>query len=115
MLQRLSSSRPWLVLGRCDLHRLVEFILDDLTSGRLDILQCYSLFLRCALGLQPIAFGGYYVILNASREGLSHVLISQILLVDQVVRGRYMIVSIRFKASDRIVFLELEVVDQPSQ
>ena len=52
------------------------------------------------------------VVLSASRECLSHVGVPLVFLVYKVVGRRDMVVAIGFEASDRVLFLELEVVDQ---
>ena len=53
-----------------------------------------------------------HVVLSACRESLSHVGVSLVFLVYQVVRRCDMVVSISFETSDRVLLLELEVVDQ---
>jgi hypothetical protein len=45
-------------------------------------------------------------------ECFTHICVALIFLVDKVVGGGYLIVSIRFKTADRIFFLVLEVIYQ---
>ena len=63
------------------------------------------------MGLKPLTFG-LDVVLSAGRECLSHVGVSLVLLVYQVVRRCDMVVPISFEASDRVFLFELEVVYQ---
>ena len=48
-------------------------------------------------------------------EGLPHVLVPLIFLVDQVVSGSDVVVAISFKASDRVILFKLEISDQALQ
>lgn len=50
-------------------------------------------------------------ILRARRECLPHVLVALIFLVDQMIGRRDMVVSVRLKASDTVLLLELEIID----
>ena len=47
-----------------------------------------------------------------SGERFSHVLVSLILLVDEMISSSDMIVTIGFETSDRIIFFKLEVIDK---
>ena len=103
-----------LVLVRVDLHRLVELVLDDFARRRFDIFQRNCRLLGGALRLQPFALGRD-VLLVSGGEGLPHVLVPLVLLVDQVVRCRDVVVAIGLQAADRVLLLELEVVYEPHE
>ena len=55
------------------------------------------------------------VLRRMGRESLTHVLIPLALLIDEMVRCCDVIVSVSFKASDRILFFELKVADEPAE
>lgn len=105
------SSTPNLVLVS-NLHSLVKLVLDNFSRGRLDTIECDGWFLRSALRLKSRTLLCRRV-LSASRECFSHVSVSLVFLVYQMVCGRYMVVTVRFETSDRIFFLELKVIYQP--
>ena len=95
----------------CYLHRLVQFVLNGFASGRFYIIESDRWLFGCSLGLETIALGGD-VLLGAGGEGFAHVSVALVLLVYQVVRGCDVVVPIGFEASDRVLFFELEIVDQ---
>ena len=98
MVECLGSS-PCLAFGRIDLHRLVELVLDDFSRRRLDTIESYRWLLGGSLRLESLALNRD-ILLSARGEGLPHVLVPLILLIDQVIGGRYVVVSVRFEASD---------------
>ena len=49
------------------------------------------------------------------REGLTHVGIPLVLLIDEMIGSRDVIVSVSFKASDRILLFELKVAYEATQ
>ena len=111
MLERLCI---FIVLLPRDLHRLVQLILNDFPGGRLHIFEGDRRLFVCTLSLESVALR-VQALLRASRERLPHVGVPLILLVDQVVGRRYVVVSVRFEAPDRVLFFKLEVVDEPLQ
>lgn len=94
-----------------DLHCLVQLVLDDFPGRRFHIFEGDCWLFRSALRLKSLALRSY-VVLCSSRESLTHVCISLVLLVYQVICSSDMVVSIRLEASDRVFFLKLEVVDE---
>jgi len=70
-------------------------------------------FLGSSLRVESLALlvGGF--LRGVGRERLTHVLVPLALLVDQMVSGSDVVVSVGFKASDRILFFELKVTDEP--
>ena len=90
------------------LHRLVEFFLDNFSRWRFYIFECDWLgFLRGSLGMESFTF--LIVVAFMGGEGFTHVGVSLILLIDEMIGSCDMIVSVSFKASDRILFFELKV------
>ena len=98
MVKCLGSS-SCLAFGRIDLHRLVELVLDDFSRRRLDTIESYRWLLGGSLRLESLALNRD-ILLSACGEGLPHVLVPLILLIDQVIGGSYVVVSVRFEASD---------------
>ena len=93
------------------LHRLVEFFLDNFSRWRFYIFKCDWLgFLRSSLRVESFTF--LIIVTFMSWEGFTHVSISLILLIDEMIGSCDMIVSVSFKASDGILFLELKVSNQ---
>ena len=114
MLQRFRSHHApgCLILVGVYLHGLVELVLDDFARRRFDIFQRNCRLLGGALRLKPFALGRD-VLLVSGGEGLPHVLVPLVFLVDQVVRCRDVIVTIGLQAANRVFFLKLEVVYEP--
>jgi hypothetical protein len=111
MLKRLSL---FVALLSSDLHRLIQLILDDFSGRRFNIFEGNRWLFRSALGLKSVALRSY-VVLCSSRESLTHVSVSLVLFVYQVICGSDMVVSIGLEASDRVLLLKLEVVDESRQ
>ena len=93
------GSCPGLAFGSIDLHRLVELILDNFSRRRFDVIKSYRWFFGGSLRLESFALNRD-ILLSACGEGLPHILVPLILLIDQVIGGRYVVVSVRFEASD---------------
>lgn len=107
MFQRLCTLL--LVLLTSDMHRLIQFIVDHFPCGRFHVVESDCRLFGSSLRLQLLTLGRQ-VVLCASRESLAHISITLVFLVNQMVRGRNMIMSVRLQASDRVLFLKLEVV-----
>ena len=93
MFEGLSSTPSFVLVS--NLHCLVELVLDDFSRGRLDAIECDGCLFRGALRLKSLTLL-CDVVLGASRECLSHVGIPLVFLIDQMVGGRYVVVTIRF-------------------
>ena len=100
MFKCLGSSYSSLGFGSSDLHCLIELVLDNLSCRRFDTIECNCWLFGGPLRLESLALSRDIVLLSARGEGLPHVLIPLVLLIDQVIGGRYMVMSVRFKASD---------------
>ena len=85
--------------------------MNDLTRRRFHIFERNLRLFGSALGLKSVALR-LQVVLGASREGLSHVGVALVFLVDQMVRCRDVVMTIGFEASYRVVLFKLEIVDQ---
>ena len=78
------------------LHGLVEFLLDHFCScWRFHIFESnWCWLLRGSLGVQPFTF--FVVVALMCWESFSHVVVSLVFLVDQMVSGRDVVVSVSF-------------------
>lgn len=90
---------------------MIKLVLNSFPAT-LDVTQLDS-FSGSTLGLEPVSVP--FLIWLVGREGLSHVRVSVVFLVDQVVGSSYMIVTIGFETSDRVLFLKLEIIDESLQ
>jgi len=102
-------------------HGLVQFIVEDfIPRWRLNILKCNFLLLWCTLRLK--SFPLELLIRNddatfrlVSGECLSHVGVTLVLFVDEVVCCGDVVVSVGLQAPDRVFFFELEIIDESLQ
>ena len=99
---------------RIYLHRLVEFFIDDFPCGRFYIFKLDWLgLLGCSLRVEPFTF--LITVIRLRRERFAHVLVSLLLLVDEMIGSRDVIVSVSFEASDRVLFFKLKVANEPAK
>jgi hypothetical protein len=73
---------------------------------------CVHLLFGSSLALHSIAFAVSGLYLLVSGEGISHVLVSLVLFVDQVIGGRNVVVSVCLHAPHCIFLLEIVVFDE---
>ena len=88
------------------LHRLVELILDGFASLRFHVVE--SGLLGGPLRLKSLSF----VLVRVRGEGLPHVGRSLVFLVNQVICGCDVVVTVRLQTSNRVVLVKLEVINQ---
>ena len=73
-------------------------------------------FLRSSLRVKSFTlFFCSGILGRVSGESLPHVLVPLVLLVDEMVGGCDVVVSVSFETSDRVLFFELKVANEPAE
>ena len=108
MLQRL---RLIDILCPSDLHCLIQLVLNDLSGRGFHIIERDRRLFRGALGLKSLALRRQ-IVLCSRRKGLSHVSVPLVFLVYQVIGRCYVVVTVSLEASNRVLLLKLEVIDE---
>lgn len=93
------------------IHSLVHVFFNPFSSWWLDCIQIGRMRVRLSLTFQQITFR-VITRFTLRAECLTHVCVTLIFLVDKVVGGGYLIVSVRFKTADCVFFIVLEVIYQ---
>ena len=94
-----------------DLHCLIQLVLDDFSGRRFHIIERDRRLFRGSLRLESLALRRQ-IVLRSCRESLPHVRIPLVFLVYQVISRCYVIVTVSLEASNRVLLLKLEVIDE---
>ena len=122
---RVAVSRLWwcqnqivsfrLVLLDRNRHRLIQFVFDYLTRGRSGLSGVDGAGVGGTLTLEALTSGCIVGLGAMGAEGLTHVGVALLFLVEQVVGRRYMVVSVGLHAANCVLFLEGVVFNQLKQ
>jgi hypothetical protein len=90
------------------IHSLVHVFFNPFSSWWLNCIQIGWMRARLSLTFKQITFR-VIARFTFRAECLTHICVALIFLVDKVVGGGYLIVSVRFKTADRVFFIVLKV------
>lgn len=90
---------------------MIELILDQFSIIRLEQLR---LEFWISLTLQPFSLAIVFVF-SVGAECFTHVLVTKILFVEQMVRCCYVIVTVSLHTPAGVLLLKVKILDQPLQ